>query len=273
MRRRKDFTSLIRNIERPSDKSTTIGVASSIGGDGQTINGQNFVDGEVRDLNIALPYGISSSGISGVRVQIITNDNQNNTAVGVIDKKRPNVKPGCLILYDKSGTRIILNGDGSISLNGDVYINGKLFNNNNNNDDDNNLTDRVETLERANDTIIAELNSLNNRISTLDSSNDYIRTAISDLISRVEALEYPPVIISFTVDWLEANETYHFEAVEGMTWREWCNSKYSTEDIYVTEWDTIYIGVCSLYNMGSEVLPDDVIISNGYYSTSSTWFG
>lgn len=125
MRRRKDFASLLRNIERPSERNTSVGVASSIGGDGQIINGQNTSDGEVRDLNIALPYGISSSGVDGIRIQIITNGNQNNVAVGVIDKNRPKIKSGCLALYDKSGTRIVLNGDGSISLYGKVYINGK----------------------------------------------------------------------------------------------------------------------------------------------------
>lgn len=127
-RRRKDFASLVRNMERPIDRSTTVGVASSIGGDGQSINGQNTTDGEIRDLLIALPYGISSSGVDGIRIQIITNDNKNNVAVGVIDKNRPSVKSGCVVIYDKSGPRIVLNGDGTISLNGDVSINGIQFN-------------------------------------------------------------------------------------------------------------------------------------------------
>ena len=122
MRRRKDVASLLRNIERPLERSTTMGVASSIGGDGKTINGQNFSDGEVRDLHIALPYGISSSGIDGVRIQIITNDNNNNVAVGVIDTNRPKVKSGCITIYDKAGSTISLMGDG------DVYINGTSFN-------------------------------------------------------------------------------------------------------------------------------------------------
>lgn len=122
MRRRKDFTSLLRNIERPSERNTTMGIASSIGGDGKTINGQNFSDGEVRDLHVALPYGISSSGIDGVRIQIITNDNKNNVAVGVIDTNRPKVKSGCITIYDKAGSTISLNGDG------DIYINGTSFN-------------------------------------------------------------------------------------------------------------------------------------------------
>lgn len=128
MRRRKDFTSLLRQIERQSERNTTMGVASSIGGDGKVINGQNTSDSEVRDLNVALPYGISSSGIDGIRIQIITNDNQNNVVVGVIDENKPPVKSGCLILYDKSGVRIKLNGDGSIQLYGDVYINDRPFN-------------------------------------------------------------------------------------------------------------------------------------------------
>lgn len=122
MRRRKDFASLLRNIERPTERNTAIGIASSIGGDGKMINGQNFRDGEVRDLDIALPYGISSSGIDGIRIQIITNDNKNNVAVGVIDRNRPKVKSGCITIYDKAGSTISLNGDG------DVYINGTSFN-------------------------------------------------------------------------------------------------------------------------------------------------
>ena len=132
-RRRKDFTSLLRNIERPSERNTTIGVASSISGNGNTINGQNSSDGEVRDLLIALPYGISSSGIDGVRIQIITNGNKNNVAIGVIDNNRPPVKSGCITIYDKSGSSISLNGDGSITINADeININGVMKLNGNN---------------------------------------------------------------------------------------------------------------------------------------------
>lgn len=138
-RRRKDFASLLRNIERPIDRPTTVGVASSIGGDGQTINGQNTADGEVRDLHVALPYGVSSSGIDGIRVQIITNDNRNNTVVGVIDKNRPPVRSGCLILYDKSGTRIVLGGDGTVNMYGNIYVNGHSIND---------LFNRIEALEK-----------------------------------------------------------------------------------------------------------------------------
>ena len=115
-RRRKDFASLLRNIERPSDNGTYMGIASSIAGDGKNINGQNFSDGEIRDLSFALPYGISSSGVNGIRIQMIKNDNQNNVAVGVIDGKRPAVRSGCITIYDKSGSRISLNGDGSITI-------------------------------------------------------------------------------------------------------------------------------------------------------------
>lgn len=132
-RRRKDFTSLLRNIERPSERNTTIGVASSISGNGNAINGQNSSDGEVRDLLIALPYGISSSGIDGVRIQIITNGNKNNVAIGVIDNNRPPVKSGCITIYDKSGSSISLNGDGSITINADeININGVAKLNGNN---------------------------------------------------------------------------------------------------------------------------------------------
>ena len=138
MRNRKDIASLLRNNERPLERNTSMGIASSIGGDGRVLNGQNSRDSEMRDLDIALPYGISSSGVDGIRVQIITNDNRNNVSVGVIDGNRPPVRSGCLILYDKSGQRILLNGDGSISLYGDVYINDVSFND---------ILMRLETLE------------------------------------------------------------------------------------------------------------------------------
>lgn len=118
----------LRNINRPAsaDSNASMGVASSISGDGTTINGQNYSDGEVRDLLFALPYGISSSGLDGIRIQIITNDNNNNVAVGVIDKNRPKVRAGCITIYDKSGSAISLNGDGSIDINArTIRINGK----------------------------------------------------------------------------------------------------------------------------------------------------
>ena len=117
MRKRRDIASLMRNVERPTERNTNVGVASSISGDGSIINGQVTVDGEVRDLLIALPYGISSSGVDGVRLQVIVNDNKNNVAVGVIDKNRPPIRSGCIAIYDKSGSSITLNGDGTITIN------------------------------------------------------------------------------------------------------------------------------------------------------------
>ena len=132
-RRRKDFAALLRNIERPSEKGTYMGVASSITGDGKNVNGQNFSEGEVRDLFFALPYGISSSGVDGIKVQIVRNDNQNNVAVGVIDDNNPDVKSGCIIIYDKAGSMIMLNGDGSMTIKADVInIKGSTININGN---------------------------------------------------------------------------------------------------------------------------------------------
>jgi hypothetical protein len=140
MKRRKDFASLLRQMERPSYGNTSVGIASSIAGDGKAINGQNYSDGETRDLHFALPYGISSSGMDGIRIQIITNDNQNNVVVGVIDKNRPKVRSGCITIYDKSGSTITLDGDGGIAISnkfnsnvilskdGDITINAKNIN-------------------------------------------------------------------------------------------------------------------------------------------------
>lgn len=133
MRRGKDIASILKNVERPIGRGTHMGVASSIGGDGKSINGEHLKGTELSGLSMALPYGISSSGVDGVRVQIITNDNQNNVAVGVIDSNRPPVKSGCIVIYDKAGSTIALVGDG------DVHINGVSFNG---------LLDRIEALEK-----------------------------------------------------------------------------------------------------------------------------
>lgn len=125
MREKYKMARALKGVGKPTGRANTMGVASSISGDGHMINGQNYNDGEVRDLAFALPYGISSSGLDGIRVQIITNGNKNNTVVGVIDKNRPPVKSGCLILYDRAGSTITFNGDGSIDINANtVRING-----------------------------------------------------------------------------------------------------------------------------------------------------
>lgn len=125
MRQKYKMARALKSVERPPAPTNTVGVASSISSDGHTVNGQNYSDGEVRDLEFALPYGISSSGLDGIRIQIITNGNKNNIAVGVIDKNRPPVKAGCLILYDKAGSTISFNGDGSIDINAKtIRING-----------------------------------------------------------------------------------------------------------------------------------------------------
>ena len=113
----------LKSASRPTSPTNTMGVASSISSDGHMVNGQNYNDSEVRDLVFALPYGISSSGLDGIRVQIITNGNKNNTVVGVIDKNRPSVKSGCLTLYDKAGSTITFNGDGSIDINANTVRN------------------------------------------------------------------------------------------------------------------------------------------------------
>lgn len=131
--RDKDIAALFKNVRRPINRGTAMGVASSIGGDGSVINGEHLKGTELRDLFVALPYGISSSGVDGIRMQIITNDNKNNVVVGVIDGNRPPVKSGCIIIYDKAGSTIALMGDG------DVRINGVSFNG---------LLDRIEALEK-----------------------------------------------------------------------------------------------------------------------------
>jgi len=92
------------------------GKISSITKDGKTLNIQNLLDGEIRDLSVMSPYGISSSGIDGISSQIIMNDNENNVVVGVYDKSKPTTKPGEIIIYSKFGQKIELKTDGEIKL-------------------------------------------------------------------------------------------------------------------------------------------------------------
>lgn len=127
MRNRRNLSSIVRDTERGfKEFLQTIGITSSVSANGKIVNAQSHSDGEVRELKPALPYGIASSSMDGMPVQIIINSATDSTMVGVIDKNRPDVEPGGLILYSKGGAKIHLKADGNIVMTpgsgGKIYI-------------------------------------------------------------------------------------------------------------------------------------------------------
>lgn len=124
---RRDWVSSVKSFERGVRKiGMMMGIVSSVSNDGKIINAQSYLDGEVRELKVALPYGISSSAVDGLQVQVIVNDNDACVATGVVDKNRPSVLPGELMLYNKSGASIHLKANGDIVMKpgsgGKIYI-------------------------------------------------------------------------------------------------------------------------------------------------------
>lgn len=74
------------------------------------VNAETYNNSELRDILIALPYGISSMPLDNMSVQIISN-NGKHIAVGIIDPDKPKAPIGGLVLYDKNGNKITLSGD------------------------------------------------------------------------------------------------------------------------------------------------------------------
>ena len=104
-----------QNKER-STPNTFLGVLSSVSRNGKRANIKTFHSGEFRDLSIMSPYGISSYPMTGVTTQVIVNDNNNNTMVGVNDTNRPEVSYGEVMLYSAGNSTIYIKRDGSIEI-------------------------------------------------------------------------------------------------------------------------------------------------------------
>lgn len=118
-----------------------IGPIASTGSGGKLMNVNNLNNSQLRDLLNMSPYGISSRGNSGMKAQVMVNDDSNNAVVGIYDPDKPEVDVGetilysdggCIIYLDKDGNinmstgeaKISMNKNGSIVIEGDVVIKG-----------------------------------------------------------------------------------------------------------------------------------------------------
>jgi len=81
-----------------------------------TVNIQNTIDGEIRDLKVVAPYGIASCPVDGLFAQMIINGNDNNVCVGVNNQAAPPTKSGETVLYSSGGATVKLGIDGSIAI-------------------------------------------------------------------------------------------------------------------------------------------------------------
>jgi phage gp45-like len=97
-------------------KQVSIAFGRISSGNSSTVNIQNTADGDIRDLRIITPYGISSCPTTGLFAQMIINDNTNNVCVGVHDPKAPVARAGEIILYSSGGAYIKLGADGIITI-------------------------------------------------------------------------------------------------------------------------------------------------------------
>lgn len=67
-------------------------------------------------------------------------------------------------------------------------------------------------------------------------------------------------LISFTIEHIS------YQAEEGMTWGEWCNSKYNTVGHFVSNGKVFNeLEFAVVRNTGYSVLADEVILSTAYY--------
>ena len=138
-------------------------------------------------------------------------------------------------------------------------------------DNNGNIVATIDASGISTTTVAAQAITLNGEV--IDLSNYYTKADIDAKLGDIEAaldaiLEMqesllPPATISFVIEWV--GDTYNFEAIEGMTWREWCNSEYNTAELYITEDNMVYIGVSGIVCDGHWQTPDDVIVANATY--------
>ena len=100
-----------------NSRNTVMDIVSSVSGDGRIVNTITHNKAERRDITVIAPYGIASSAMDGMMVEVINNDITNRSvAIGVNDRNKPSVSPGEVILYSNFGCTISMKSDGNIVL-------------------------------------------------------------------------------------------------------------------------------------------------------------
>jgi len=94
-----------------------VDIITSISKSNRTINTKTHSNSEIRGSIVMLPYGISSSGVDGIKAQVLmSDDNYTTSVIGVYDTSRPPTEPGEVVIYTKHGQRIQLLKDGNIVI-------------------------------------------------------------------------------------------------------------------------------------------------------------
>lgn len=122
--------------------SNYLGVISSVLKGGKRVNVKSTIHSEYREMKMLSQYGIASVPYKGMQVQVIYNDDD-NVMVGVYNKDIPNdLKPGDVVIFNKSQSTIKLSTDGKIimdtgqckltingsnmRIDGDVHVHGNF---------------------------------------------------------------------------------------------------------------------------------------------------
>lgn len=93
-----------------------IGDIASVSARGKSLHIRNYAGNELRNVPVVGPYGLASSGTDGLLAQVLHNDNDTYSVLGVIDTGRPDVAPGEVVLYSTFGQRILFGKDGDIKF-------------------------------------------------------------------------------------------------------------------------------------------------------------
>jgi hypothetical protein len=113
----KNISKMLSSAKKSVDnvRISTLDKISSILAGGRQANAETYTGSELRELRIMLPYGIASSGLDGMNIQVLING-KHSSIVGTYDVNRPDTEPGELILYSKSGSKIEMLNDSSVKI-------------------------------------------------------------------------------------------------------------------------------------------------------------
>lgn len=108
----KKFGAVLNSVGQPHRRESHIGRISTVGSGGRSLSVNNGNNSQLRNLVPIMPYGISSSPVTGLMAFVLESDNDGNDGiVGVYDHNKPNCNPGDCIMYSSSGATVKCVGD------------------------------------------------------------------------------------------------------------------------------------------------------------------